>query len=103
MAPPHSTAATRFAPDMISWTWSAGDERLRGRGTLRGMPQFKDVHIAAVSGWGQEEDRRKAREAGCDSHFTKPLSPETLEDLLAATAQRVLEGLPRPAHRDPPG
>ena len=60
--------------------------------TLRGMPQFSHVHIAAVTGWGQEEDRRKAREAGCDSHFTKPLAPETLEDLLAAIAQPTLEG-----------
>ena len=50
------------------------------------------MHIAAVTGWGQEEDRQKAREAGCDSHFTKPLSPETLEDLLATIAQRTLEG-----------
>ena len=50
---------------------------------LRSRPAFKDVYIAAVTGWGQDEDRRKAREAGCDSHFTKPLSPATLEELLA--------------------
>ena len=89
------TAAIRFAPDVIFLDIGLpvmnGYEVAR---TLRGMPQFNRVHIAAVTGWGQEEDRRKAREAGCDSHFTKPLSPETLEDLLAATAQRLLEGLP---------
>ena len=60
--------------------------------TLRGMPEFNHVHIAAVTGWGQEEDRRKAREAGCDSHFTKPLSPAMLEDLLATIAQPTPEG-----------
>jgi CheY-like chemotaxis protein len=40
-----------------------------------------------VTGWGQEEDRHKAREAGCDSHFTKPLAPAMLEDLLTTIAQ----------------
>jgi len=55
---------------------------------VRALPQFSHVHIAAVTGWGQEEDRRKAREAGCDSHFTKPLSPSTLNELLGKIAER---------------
>jgi DNA-binding response OmpR family regulator len=59
--------------------------------TLRGLAELDHVHIAAVTGWGQDEDRRKAREAGCDSHFTKPLSPDMLEDFLAAVAQRTPE------------
>ena len=40
----------------------------------------------------QDEDRRKAREAGCDSHFTKPLSPSILNELLGNLAARDLEG-----------
>jgi CheY-like chemotaxis protein len=56
--------------------------------TLRGRPEFAHVHFAAVTGWGQDEDRRKAREAGFDSHFTKPLSPSVLQDLLASVAAR---------------
>jgi signal transduction histidine kinase/ActR/RegA family two-component response regulator len=56
--------------------------------TVRERPEFRHVHLAAVTGWGQDEDRRKAREAGCDSHFTKPLSPAALEELLAAVARR---------------
>lgn len=59
---------------------------------LRDRPEFTDVYIAAVTGWGQEEDRRKARDAGFDSHFTKPLSPTVLEDVLATAAQRVVSG-----------
>jgi len=59
---------------------------------LRALPNFRHVHVAAVTGWGQEEDRRKAREAGFDSHFTKPLSPTLLEDLLATIAHRVVSG-----------
>jgi CheY-like chemotaxis protein len=58
---------------------------------LRELPQFAKVHTAAVTGWGQE-DRRKAREAGFDSHFTKPLSPEVLHDLLATIEHRMLSG-----------
>ena len=57
---------------------------------LRALPQFINVHIAAVTGWGQEEDRRRAREAGFDSHFTKPLSPEVLHDLLVTIEHRML-------------
>jgi CheY-like chemotaxis protein len=60
--------------------------------TLRQLPELSAVHIAAVTGWGQDEDRRKAREAGFDSHFTKPLSPAALHDLLAAIAPRTLPG-----------
>ena len=64
--------------------------------TLRALPAFANVHFAAVTGWGQDEDRRKAREAGFDSHFTKPLAPEVLEGLLASLAHRTT------AERDAP-
>ncbi len=82
------TAATQFAPDVVFL--DIGLPVMNGYAvarTLRDMPEFNRVHIAAVTGWGQEEDRQKAREAGCDSHFTKPLAPATLEDLLASIAQ----------------
>jgi CheY-like chemotaxis protein len=59
---------------------------------LRQRPGFAHVHIAAVTGWGQDEDRRRSREAGFDSHFTKPLSPVVLEELLTAIAQRAASG-----------
>ncbi len=82
------TAATQFEPDVVFL--DIGLPVMNGYAvarTLRGMPEFNHVHIAAVTGWGQEEDRQKAREAGCDSHFTKPLAPATLENLLATIAQ----------------
>ena len=87
------TAATQFRPDVIFL--DIGLPIMNGYAvarTLRGMPEFNHVHIAAVTGWGQEEDRQKAREAGCDSHFTKPLAPTMLEDLLATIAQPTPEG-----------
>ncbi len=84
-------AASEFAPDVIFL--DIGLPVMNGytvARTLRELPEFSHVHIAAVTGWGQEEDRRKAREVGFDSHFTKPLSPAVLEDLLARIAQREL-------------
>jgi signal transduction histidine kinase/ActR/RegA family two-component response regulator len=87
------TSATQFAPDVI--LLDIGLPVMNGytvARTLRERPEFSHVHIAAVTGWGQEEDRRKAREAGFDSHFTKPLSPAALEGLLATIAQRMWSG-----------
>ena len=85
------TSATQFAPDVV--LLDIGLPVMNGYAVvraLRALPQFLNVHIAAVTGWGQEEDRRKAREAGFDSHFTKPLSPEVLHDLLVTIEHRML-------------
>jgi signal transduction histidine kinase/ActR/RegA family two-component response regulator len=81
--------AIEFAPDLI--LLDIGLPAMSGYAvarTLRERAEFNHVHLAAVTGWGQEEDRRKAREAGFDSHFTKPLSPTALEQLLATIAQQ---------------
>jgi DNA-binding response OmpR family regulator len=41
------------------------------------------VLLVAITGWGQEDDRLRAREAGFDNHFTKPADFEALNALLA--------------------
>ena len=87
------TRATEFAPDVIFL--DIGLPVMNGytvARTLRERPEFSHVYIAAVTGWGQEEDRRRAREAGFDSHFTKPLSPAALEGLLATISQQMQSG-----------
>ena len=91
------TIATQFAPDVVLWTLACRYEWLYGRASLAELPQFINVHIAAVTGWGQEEDRQ-AREAGFDSHFTKPLSPEMLHDLLGTIEHRLMFGAGRGEH-----
>ena len=86
-------AAIEFAPDIIFL--DIGLPVMNGYAVaraVRALPQCSHVHIAALTGWGQEEDRRKAREAGCDSHLTKPLSPATLDELLAKISESDLEG-----------
>jgi signal transduction histidine kinase len=42
-----------------------------------------DMTLIAVTGWGQDEDRRKSMAAGFDGHLVKPVSPETLLQLSA--------------------
>ena len=82
------TLAGQFAPDVI--LLDVGLPVMNGYAVaqaLRARPDHHRIHIAAVTGWGQDEDRRKAREAGFDSHFTKPLAPAALEELLARVAQ----------------
>jgi CheY-like chemotaxis protein len=40
--------------------------------------------LVAVTGYGQEEDRRRSAEAGFDQHLVKPVNPVTLAGLLAS-------------------
>jgi DNA-binding response OmpR family regulator len=42
----------------------------------------REVLLVAITGWGQEDDRRRAREAGFDHHFTKPADFEVLLELI---------------------
>ena len=53
---------------------------------LRAHPDTRRTMLVAMTGWGQEEDRRLSREAGIDQHLVKPLEPRTLEDLLVRLA-----------------
>jgi CheY-like chemotaxis protein/two-component sensor histidine kinase len=45
--------------------------------------------IAALTGWGQDSDKKKTREAGFDHHFTKPVSADELMAFLEKAAKRV--------------
>jgi PAS domain S-box-containing protein len=44
--------------------------------------QGRSVTLVALTGWGQETDRRRSMEAGFDYHLTKPVDPQDLNDLL---------------------
>jgi PAS domain S-box-containing protein len=44
--------------------------------------------LVAITGYGQADDRRRAREAGFDAHLTKPVSPDHLAHVLAALSRR---------------
>lgn len=49
----------------------------------------RDVWLVAVTGWGQERDRERAREAGFDAHLTMPVTLEALARVLRRSASRV--------------
>lgn len=53
---------------------------------LRREPWAAKLQLIAVTGWGQEDDRRRALEAGFDRHFTKPIDPDALRALVARDA-----------------
>ncbi|MGQ0836891.1 MAG: response regulator [Gammaproteobacteria bacterium] len=52
---------------------------------LRANPRFSRIPLVAVTGYGQEADRRRSKEVGIDHHMTKPVDPEALQALIAAS------------------
>lgn len=55
---------------------------------LRNLAECKDMLLIAMTGWGQHEDKQQALAAGFDEHLTKPVSPETILQLLAERLPR---------------
>jgi CheY-like chemotaxis protein len=49
---------------------------------VRELPWGKDIVIIALTGWGQEDDRRKSEEAGFNGHLVKPVDYDRLLELL---------------------
>lgn len=79
--------ADTFRPQVI--LMDVGMPQLNGLDAtrrIREQPWGKDLHIVAVTGWGQGGDRDRSREAGCDGHLVKPVSLADLEELLAELA-----------------
>ena len=50
---------------------------------IRAQAWGKRITLVALTGWGQDSDRRRSQEAGFDSHLVKPLDLEKLTQLLA--------------------
>jgi CheY-like chemotaxis protein len=50
---------------------------------LRQDPELARTLLVAVTGYGREEDRRRAREVGFDEHLIKPVEGDVLRELLA--------------------
>ncbi len=62
---------------------------------IRAQPWGQRITLVALTGWGQDSDRRRSREAGFDSHLVKPLDLETLTDLLARLPSTRASGAAR--------
>jgi CheY-like chemotaxis protein len=79
-------AVNEFAPDVI--LLDLGLPRMDGfeaARIIRQQPLGRDVKLIALTGWGQEEARRRSREAGCDHHLVKPVDLQALQAILADT------------------
>ncbi len=77
-------AAATFLPDLV--LLDIGMPRLNGYDTARRMREQtwgKGVTLVALTGWGQEDDKQKAKEAGFDFHMVKPIESAALEKFLA--------------------
>jgi CheY-like chemotaxis protein len=76
-------AADVFRPDVV--LLDIGLPKLNGYEAGRRIREQQGtvVVLIALTGWGQEEDRRRSKEAGFDHHMTKPVEFEALQKLLA--------------------
>ena len=61
---------------------------------LRERPEFVDVLLVAMTGYGQDEDRRRSQGAGLDHHLTKPANPAALQKLIASVSAVRKSGKP---------
>jgi CheY-like chemotaxis protein len=64
--------------------------------TLRGAPEHDSMVLIALTGYGQPDSLRRAREAGFDEYVTKPIAPERLVRLMdVAIEARARRSAPR--------
>ncbi len=77
-------AAESFHPELV--LLDIGLPKLNGYDVarrIRQQPWSRDVILVALTGWGQDDDRRRSQEAGFHFHMVKPLELAALEKLLA--------------------
>ena len=77
-------AAAAFRPDVV--LLDIGLPKLNGYDAcrrIREQPWGEGMVLIALTGWGQEEDKCRSKEAGFNFHMVKPVDPAALEKLLA--------------------
>jgi CheY-like chemotaxis protein len=85
-------AAERHKPDVA--LLDIGMPKLDGYEVarrIRAQPWGRRMTLVALTGWGQESDRRRSGEAGFDSHLVKPLDLDKLTELLSRVAAGMSE------------
>jgi two-component system CheB/CheR fusion protein len=83
-------AAAKFLPDII--LLDIGLPKLNGYEAcrlIREQPWSQGMMIVALTGWGQDEDRRRSAEAGFNHHLVKPVDIGVLQTLLAGSMEHV--------------
>jgi signal transduction histidine kinase/CheY-like chemotaxis protein len=75
--------AAQFQPDIV--LLDIAMPKLNGyeaASKIRQQPWGKNVILIALTGWGQQQDRRRTKEAGFDVHLTKPINYQAIAKLL---------------------
>ena len=83
--------AEKFRPAVV--LLDIGMPKLNGYGAarkIREQPWGKDMVLIAITGWGQENDRNRSREAGFDAHLLKPFNYPELSKSIANLSSRKL-------------
>jgi CheY-like chemotaxis protein len=77
-----------FAPQIIFMDLAMPRlDGLEAARRIRRLPNGAHVRIVALTGWGQEADRLRTRDAGMDAHLTKPVSLDALHSVLRESAR----------------
>jgi CheY-like chemotaxis protein len=84
--------AAKFRPDVV--LMDIGMPRMNGYEAaryIRQQPWGEKLMLVALTGWGQDEDKRRTIEAGFDHHLVKPAEPSELQKLLATAGKNSSE------------
>lgn len=83
--------AEEFRPDLV--IMDIGMPRMNGYDAARAMreqPWGRTLPLVALTGWGQEEDRRRTQAAGFNRHLVKPVEPSVLAEIFTDLRNRTL-------------
>ena len=84
------TAASEFRPDVVFLDIGLpGMNGYEVAKRLRLEVELNETVIVALTGWGSEDDRKRAREAGFDGHLTKPVDPAAVREILGSFTGRI--------------
>lgn len=87
--------AEAFDPEVV--LLDIGMPKLSGYDACRRIRQLPGMHgrvIAALTGWGQAEDKRRSQEAGFDHHLVKPVEAEAIERIIEREQMRLHDAKP---------
>ena len=82
-------AARQFRPEVVLCDLGLpGMDGYQVAAALRRDPEMAGARLIAISGYGQEEDQRRAHEAGFELHLIKPVDFAELQRVLGITPRR---------------
>jgi CheY-like chemotaxis protein len=88
--------AARVRPDVVLMDLAMpGVDGFEARRLLKALPDMEGVYTVAMTGFGNEDDKRRTRAAGFDAHMTKPVDLDGLIRLLN-DAREQMHGTPAP-------